>query len=81
MVFLDKLEKDKLKLEKLDMYLAQIACEVRRTLVKDPNKVILQSFIFDFDKMEKDEAKELDIEERTKKAKDFFFALTKHSGV
>lgn len=30
------------------LYLAQIACEVRRVLAKDPNKITIKDFIFKF---------------------------------
>lgn len=51
-----------------DYYLAQIACEVRRILAKDPNKEMdLKRFLFKF--VKKERPKRLTKKEATKRSK------------
>ena len=48
-----RLEKEKVfETDKLDMYLAAIACEVRRSFVKTPATVKMSDFILDFSQKE-----------------------------
>jgi len=71
-VYLDDKEINEFRRE--DYYLANIAAEVRRSYVKDPMKVKIDSFLFNF-KSEKKEKKKMSIEERTKRAKSFWGAI------
>lgn len=54
-----------------DFYLAQIACEIRRTITKNPKAVKLKDFIIDFvKKTVKKKRTSYDVE----KSKSFWFA-------
>ncbi len=60
-------------LEKQDYYLAQIAAEVRRSMVKKPERIRTSSFLLKFRRQRrKKEGKKLSIKERTKRAKGFW---------
>jgi len=69
--YLKREQRTKLTREKLDYYLAQVACETRRSYVKEPSKVKLKDFLLDF---EPKQQKKLTREERTKVAKNFWFS-------
>jgi len=56
---------------KEEFYLAQIAAEVRRSFVKNPGGVKLTDFLF---KVKKEQT--FTLKEATRRAKQFFFALT-----
>ena len=63
------------ELDKSDLHAAKIACEVRRSWVKHPDKVLLKDFLPDPDETEKKPVKKLTIKERAKAAKDKWFAV------
>ena len=60
-----------------DYYLANLTAEVRRSYVKEPMKVRMESFLLKFQRKGSD--KPMSIEERTKQAKSFWGALLKAS--
>jgi len=76
--YLDDRETNEFRRE--DYYFASIAAEVRRSYVKDPMKVKIESFLLKFRKAEKSKKTKTTIEERTKKAKMFWMGLMKTSG-
>jgi len=60
-----------------DYYLANIAAEIRRSYVKDPAKVRLESFLMKFTKKDESEKPKMTKKERTKRAKTFWMTLLK----
>jgi len=73
-----RLEKEKvLETDKLDMYLAAIACEVRRSFVKTPATVKMSDFILDFSKKEQ---KPMTKEEATAASKRYWFSIAGSKG-
>jgi len=77
-VYLKEVKEQKLLThEKLDYYLAMIACEVRRTLVKDPTKLKVKDFLLDFNQKSEDTRT---YEERLSNTKKFWFAFTGMKG-
>jgi len=70
------LDEDANRFHREDYYLAQIAAEIRRSFVKEPIKVKIESFLMKFKRKEK--AKKLSKEERTKRAKAFWGVILKH---
>ena len=62
--------------EKEDYYFAQIAAEIRRSMVKNPERVKIESFLMKF--VKKVRPKKLSIKERTKQAKAFFGVILKN---
>ena len=67
MMFLDMQERETTVDQ---VYMAQIAMEIRRTIMKNPNTTRLSSFIFDLDKKVIEQKKE----DRIKKSKSFWLA-------
>lgn len=61
---------------KEDFYLAQIAAEIRKTIVKHPEKVSIKSFLMKFARKEKEKKKETKIE-ASKRMKSFFGIVSK----
>ena len=60
------------KYQKEDYYLANIAAEIRRSYVKDPMRVKMESFLMKFKKKDSSkEQKKMSIKERTKRVKAF----------
>ncbi len=62
-----------------DYYLAQIAAEVRRSFVKEPEKVCLEDMLLTFESVREDMASprtEADlIEERTQRSKSYWYGI------
>ena len=58
-----------------DYYLANIAAEIRRSYVKDPMKVQLESFLMKTKKDKPGKLKKMTKEERTTRAKAFWGAI------
>ncbi len=56
-----------------DYYLAQIACEVRRIVAKNPGEGTIKDFLIKFEKEEKKPV--MSPETRTKMSKAFWYAL------
>ena len=75
-VYLDEEETNGFHRE--DYYLANIAAEIRRSYVKDPEKVVMKSFLMKFKKREK--KPKMTKEEATKRSKMFWGALLGRSG-
>lgn len=76
--YLDEEETNKVHRE--DYYFANIAAEIRRSYVKNPMKVKLESFLMKFKKSGLNKSKKepkMTKEERTKRAKTFWGALLK----
>jgi len=71
--YLKQEQKKKLGREKLDYYLAQILCEIRRSYVKHPQKVKMKDFFIEFTDEEK--KKPLTKEQATKASKRRWFGL------
>lgn len=57
-----------------DYYLAQIAAEIRRSLVKNPKEVDIKSFLLHFTQ-KKEKEKDDSIQTKTAKSKAFWFTL------
>ncbi len=71
-----RIEKEKvLDVEKQDYYLAQIASEVRRSFVKNPQNVKTSDFILSF-KDSKKEQKPMSKEEAVANSKRYWFGIT-----
>lgn len=71
--FLKREQLNKLSREKLDYYLAQIACETRRSYIKHPDRIKPTDFLLDFEKYKR-EPKKVTKEQRTKEAKSFWLS-------
>lgn len=67
--------------DRADYYMAQVACEVRRSVVKHPNKVKLSDFLLKFTTKHKDEKPtQEEIQRRTQASKAAWFARLKKFG-
>lgn len=71
--YLDDEEENRFHRE--DYYLAQIAAEIRRSYVKDPRSVKIESFLMKFERKVKPKKSKMTMKERTKKAKAYWSAL------
>jgi len=65
------------RIRKEDYYLANIAAEVRRSYVKNPAKVKLESFLMKFKGKDVSKRPKMTRKERTKRAKSFWGTLLK----
>ena len=71
-IYFDKREEAELhQVSKQDVYLAQIATEVRRSWVKTPRLIKLKDFILKF----KGEAEDLPPEKRVKRSKQYWLSM------